>query len=142
MSAQARPARSRLIAAVHAAAARAGLDGDTRRALQRNVTGKDSCADMTVTELLAVLDRINGKTARPARGFSRRPAPNHDRAALVRKVYALLGDRPVKYAEGILRHMFGDDAPDVLEWAKPDQLWRLVCALEYDKKRRAARAEK
>lgn len=145
------PFRSRLISAIHAAATKQGLDADTRRAMQKAITGKESCADMTEHELRRVLEHISprktGTDTSEASNASgdvsvpvlRRPVPARDKAALVRKVYALLGeaDRPVKYAEGILRHMFKDEAPDALEWAKPEQLWKLVCALEYDKRRRA-----
>ena len=62
MAARADPARRRrLIAAVHAAAAKAGLDDETRRALQERVTGKRSAADMTPAELGRVLDAIHGR---------------------------------------------------------------------------------
>ncbi len=143
-----RPLRNRLIGAIHAAATKAGMDADTRRALQRDEVGKESCSDMTDGELRCVLNRISpqkrglnqaqrsGDGSVPAFAGSRRPTPQRDKVALVRKVYALLGDKPVSYAEGILKHMFKDDAPDKLEWATPDQLWRVVCALEYNARRR------
>ncbi len=143
----ARPLRTRLIGAIHAAATKAGIDPDTRRTLQCDETGKSSCADMTENELRRVLERISPnqrnntdphRHCEPSAAISRprRPVPQKDKAALVRKIYALLGDRPVAYAEGILKHMFKDKAPEKLEWATPDQLWRVVCALEYNAKRR------
>ncbi len=129
-----RTMRSRLIGAIHAVAAKNGIDDETRRALQQDSTGKASCSDMTEHELRRVLERITGNREIPAR--SKRPTVPEDKKKLVNKVYALLGDRPISYAEGILKHMFGNQAPEVMEWAKPDQLWRLVSALEYDKKRK------
>lgn len=146
----ARSLRSRLIGAIHAAATKAGIDNDTRQALQRDCVGKASCKDMTEPELRKVLDRISPPSKRNAgprpslstvncqlsTAGTRRPTPQRDKAALVRKIYALLGDRPVSYAEGILKHMFKDKAPDTLEWATPEQLWKVVCALQYDSKRR------
>ena len=155
MNTQPRTIRARIIGAIHAAAAKAGIDEDTRRALQQDAVGKTSCADMSEPELRRVLERIKGKMWNPQnRGLChgtvpgsagpRRPAPQRDKVSLVRKVYALLEDagRPVSYAESILKHMLNDDAPDALEWAKPEQLWKLVCALEYDKKRRQKGKEK
>lgn len=54
---------------------------------------------------------------------------------LLGKVYALLGDRPLSYAEGILRRMYGEAAPARLEWASNEQLGKLVAALNYDRRR-------
>jgi phage gp16-like protein len=126
--------RKRLIAAVHAGARRLGLDEETRRAMQARITGHRSCAEMTEQDLERVLDHL-----RRAGFRRRRPAPAEDRAPLVRKVYALLGDRPVAYAEGILRHMYGKHAPHRLEWANPSQLRKVVAALEYDRRRHPCR---
>ncbi len=55
--------RRRLIAAVHAAAKKAGLDEETRRDLMERVTGKRSAAEMTLSELGRVLDAIHGRAA-------------------------------------------------------------------------------
>lgn len=118
-----------MIAAVHAAAARRGLDETARRALQERLTGHASCAQMTETQLAHVLDHLHGR-ARPARP---RPAP--DRAPLIAKIYALLGARPVAYAEGILARMYGHRAPARLEWADSEMLRKVVAALEYDRRR-------
>lgn len=126
--------RARLIAAVHAGARRLGLDDETRRVLQVRLTGHATCSEMTEQELERVLDHLRRAGFRP-----RRPQPATDRAPLVRKVYALLGDRPVAYAEGILRHMYGEHAPHHLEWATPTQLRKVVAALEYDRRRHACR---
>jgi phage gp16-like protein len=126
--------RRRLIAAVHAGARALGLDDESRRALQIRLTGHASCADMSEQELRLVLDYLRRAGFRP-----RRPAPAEDRAPLVRKVYALLGDRPVAYADGILRQMYGEHAPHRLEWANPTQLRKVVAALEYDRRRHPCR---
>lgn len=47
-------ARTRLIRRIHAQARSRGLDEAGRRALQERLTGKASCADMTLTELQRV----------------------------------------------------------------------------------------
>ena len=126
-----RDRRTRLIAAVHAGARRFGLDDETRRALQLRLTGHASCSEMTEQDLERIVDHLRRAGFRPRRPVS------EDRAPLVRKVYALLGDRPVAYAEGILRHMYGEAAPHHLEWATPTQLRKVVAALEYDRRRHA-----
>lgn len=62
MTAAARAApdrRRRMIGAVRAACQRQGLADDDRRALQAEITGKASLADMDVADLGRVLDRLN-----------------------------------------------------------------------------------
>jgi phage gp16-like protein len=62
-------ARRKLIMAVRAACRRLGLEDDDRKAIQLEVTGKASLADMNAAEMGAVLDRLNRD--RPG-GFSDR----------------------------------------------------------------------
>ena len=57
--------RRKLIMAIRAAARRHGLEDDDRRALQADLTGKASLADMTAGELGRVLDRLNRDWKRP-----------------------------------------------------------------------------
>jgi phage gp16-like protein len=119
-----------MIAAVHAAARQLGMDDETRRAVQARIVGNASCADMDEGQLAQVLDELR-------RRLRRGHPPAADRAPLLRKVYALLGRRPAAYAEGMLRHMYGERAPHRLEWATPDMLRKVVAALEYDRRRHA-----
>ena len=51
--------RKKLIGAVRAAAHRLRMDDDDRKAIQLEVTGKASMADMNVAELGKLLDRLN-----------------------------------------------------------------------------------
>lgn len=69
-----------------------------------------------------------------------KPSVSAERQGLVDKLEALLADaaRPWNYARAMALRMFGLQ----LEWCTGDQLRRLVAALEYDKRRRAAREEK
>ena len=53
-------ARRRLIAAVHMAAKKHGVEGDDYREMLRTVTGKDSCRQLSIDEMGRVLDRLNG----------------------------------------------------------------------------------
>lgn len=51
------PRRKRLIAQAHLAAKQAGcVDDEERRLVQRMVTGKESCAEMTTQELVRLID--------------------------------------------------------------------------------------
>lgn len=53
--------RRALIGLAHKAAALAGLDDETRRAVQVEVTGKESCGEMSERELLALLRHYKAK---------------------------------------------------------------------------------
>lgn len=121
--------RSRLIKAIHAAARSRGIDADSRHALQKEVTGKESLTDMTVQELARVLDRINGK--------ERAAAPHRPWAGKIRALWWTLYwlgeihdtsdkgiDAFVKRQGGVVALRFLDHrgAPAVIEalksWAK------------------------
>jgi len=54
--------------AVFAACRAQGLDDDTRRALQKRLTGKDSLAEMSPREVARVLDHLNARAAPAAYG--------------------------------------------------------------------------
>lgn len=120
---------------IHIARKQLALDDDTYRDMLWTLARVRSAKDLDDAGRQAVLDHLK------ARGFKARrkrgPTPAGDRSPLLNKVYALLGDRPVTYAEGILRHMYRDTAPARLEWATPEQLHKVVAALSYDKRRRA-----
>lgn len=51
--------RRKLMAQAHMAAARLGMDEETRRAAQVAVTGKASCAEMTEAELARLVQHFN-----------------------------------------------------------------------------------
>lgn len=132
-----RDRRSRELAAIHAAARELGMDDDSYRAMLWTVARVRSAADLDDAGRRAVLDHLRERGWRPRRRH--RPRPAEDRAPLLRRVYALLDDRPVSYAEAILRHMYGDSAPARLEWCTPQQLRAIVAALYYDAKRHGRR---
>lgn len=124
------------IGRVHGAAAKLGLDDDTRRALQLQVTGVASCARMTVRQLLDVMEALY------QRGYprpKREPMVSVERSPLVKKLQAQCQAQGYPYPEyvlGISRRMFGEAAPTVVAWHTPDQLRRMVAALSYDQRRR------
>jgi phage gp16-like protein len=142
-------ARKKDLAIIHAAKKRMGLDDESYRDLLEGVTskggtkqGKRSAADLTASErqaVIAEMERQGGQTAPRLKG--KRIQPADERAPLLSKVYALLYhlDLSIEYALGILKQMFKDKAPARLEWANSSQLHKLVAALEYHKKRSAAK---
>lgn len=75
--------RAALIRSVHAAARRLALDEETRRAVYRRVTGRESLTGMTEAELAATAAEF--RRLAPARPGLRKASPK----AHVRLVYAL-----------------------------------------------------
>lgn len=133
-----------MIAKIHIAKQQLGMDDASYRAmLQRISDGRTtSSTTMRVLELELVLKEMAAKGfhPRPARAKKSRPRPARDRAALISKVTALLADarRPDEYADRMAQHMFHVDA---WRFLTPDQLWRLVAALQIDANRRNAGAK-
>ncbi len=133
------------IRAIHAACRAQGMDDETRKALQVQLTGKASLKDMGLFDLDSVLNRLN------ARGAGREinewafvfklPA---ERQALARKIYRLaermgaaqvppIGPMSKRYIEGIAEHMLGADT--VLQFCTSEILHKVVQALEIHCKR-------
>jgi phage gp16-like protein len=101
------------------------------------------------TALLEELRRKGFKAVERAKRRTRvdrllRAAPKEirdDVAPMVEKIEAMLQDagREWPYAHGMARRMFGVAR---VEWLRPDQLHKLIAALEYDRRRRAKRGAK
>jgi len=121
------------LAKIHLAKKALGMDEEAYRALLRRVAGVESAGEATATgraRLLAEFQRLGWRPKR-RRGVR----PSETRQPQLRKIHALLGERPVAYAEGILKRMYGEAAPARLEWAGPEQLRKVIAALEYDRRR-------
>lgn len=136
-----RPRRARDIAAIHATAAKLGMDTadpnpeSEYRSILWTLGRVRSSRELDYTGLQRVrahLTRLMLTGAEP-----RRPRPAADRERLVAKIRAMLhaAGRTDAYADGMARRMFRCDR---YEWLTPDQLRRLVAALEYDARRRRA----
>lgn len=131
--------RKLLIAIAHVAAARLGLDEDTRRAVQRAVTGVASCSQMDVAALQRLIRHYQRKGAQVWL-----PGPvvkaSEDRAPLIGKLAALChaGGYPFPaYPLAILKHM--GCAVERIEWAPAPMLRNAVAAMRYQEKRKEAR---
>lgn len=130
--------RKRMIAIAHVAAARLGLDEETRRTVQQAVTGVDSCAKMDVAALQRLIRHYQQKGADVWM-----PGPlvkaSEDRAPLIGKLAAMChaGGYPFPaYALGILKHM--GCAVERIEWAPAPMLRAAVAAMRYQEKRKEA----
>lgn len=131
--------RNRQLGRIHAGQKALGLDDDTYRALLERVTGKRSSADMTSDERNAVIAEMvrQGFEDEEAEGrkavFAGKPK-NVQGVPLLRKVEALLADhkRPWSYAHAMAKQMFDRDR---LEFLRPDELHKLVAALQVDANR-------
>lgn len=131
------------IKAIHAACRKLGIDTDTRRDLQMEITGKASLSDMSISEVSRVLDALNRRASGESEWrFVFRLAA--DRQPYGRKIYRLaervgaLMQPPVPvaskaYIEGIARQMRGCEQP--LEFCDAEQLLKIVQALEVHLKR-------
>lgn len=132
--------RQRELGKIHLLAKKAGLDDDAYRLMLREVAGVSSSKDLNPLGRGKVLDhlsRITG-TVDPNAG---RPNNLAERP-LLRKIGALLADsgRPWAYvtAKGkkgtsMVQRLAGVDA---LEFATDEGLYKIVQALEVDKRRR------
>lgn len=134
------------IKAVHAACRAHGIDEDTRRAIQIQVTGKASLKDMSALDLTDLLNHLNRRSKGDKDGnewrFTFKLTP--DRRTYCTKIYRLaqrigaLQSPPVPvmskaYIEGVAAQMRGCDQP--LEFCDTEQLHKIVQALEVFLKR-------
>lgn len=131
------------IKAVHAACRAQGIDDDTRRAIQIQVTGKASLKDMSALDLTDLLNHLNrrGKGGNEWAFVFKLPP---ERRSYGKKIYRLaerlgalmepaVAVASKAYIEGVTRQMRGCDQP--LEFCDPEQLHKVVQALEVYLKR-------
>jgi phage gp16-like protein len=134
--------RRRELAAIHAQAKKLGMARDVYESMLERVTGLRSSALLDAPgrrAVIAELVRLEGKPrerGRPAPGAPTDVAPA--KRAMVAKIGALLSDaqREWNYAHSMARRMYHVQR---VEWCQPDQLHRLIAALEIDRRRRASR---
>ena len=131
------PVRRRLLAAIHARAKAVGIPEDDRRDLQARLTGRRSCADMTLPQLRRVAEdlRLAELRLRP-RPVDAGRAPDA-REGMRRRARALarnLGVAGDAYLDAITRRQSGVAFGD----ADPQQLRGVIAALYRQGKRREA----
>lgn len=139
--------RNRELAAIHVAKKQLALDDGTYRDMLFMLTRKRSSAELDQAERRTVIEHLRKrgftkaeKPAQPApHDHGRKPIVAADKQGLVDKLEAQLAAaaRPWNYVRSMAKRMYRIDQ---LEWASATQLRGLVAALEYDQRRRKARA--
>lgn len=120
------------LAKIHLAKKQLGMDDDAYRDMLWSVARVKSAADLDSTGRARVLGHLRSRGFRPKqRG---RTTPAGDREFLIRKIRKQCQVAGVwsEYADGMARRMFGVER---FEWCNPDQLRRIVAALNYHIKR-------
>lgn len=130
--------RRRQLAAIHCA--RRDLFGDDEDSYRDAVWAccrARSAADLDEPGRLRLIEHFQKLGWRAGR--KGRSTPAEGKAGLVGKIRAMLAQakRPDAYADGMSKKMFKVER---FEWLNEDQLRRLVAALNYDAKRREAKA--
>ena len=130
------------LAKIHIGAKQLGdYSEESYRDMLEAVVGVRSSKDLDAAGRRKVLSHLVScgvKFRRPRKKGRGVPAP--EKARLIRKIDALLinargGARPRSYGEQILRRMTSHPHRTPLEWATPDQLVRVVQALEIERRR-------
>ena len=126
--------RKNRIAAIHLGKKALGLDDDIYRDLLEQVTGKRSAKDMTDDNLVDVLKHMETLGFSQRKDFGRKPKVTLTKQQLIDKIEALLTDagKHWNYALGIAKNMFKKEK---LEFCTERELWKIVAALEYQKRR-------
>jgi len=125
------------LAIIHIAKTQCGWTEEEYRHTLKDGFGVSSSKELTSKQADKLLARFQAEGFRivskeKKRNQGKKPATpaNWDRLPLLKKIGAILGDLGKKeaYADAIARRMF---AVDAYRWCTPEQLWKIVAALEY-----------
>jgi phage gp16-like protein len=122
-------------AAVHIAKAQLGQTEKEYRAALAKV-GVTTSKDLTFRKFHELMDNFKADGFRPyaKRAFVRAPEAGFDKAPMLKKIAAILGDLGLqwRYADGVSRQMFSVDS---CSWCTPEQLHKVIAVLEYHRKK-------
>jgi|SRR5450830_293219 len=129
--------RTRELAMIHIAKKDLGLDDDTYRAMLWTVARVSSSSALDHAGRANVLTHLKARGWKPKRNGIKTEPPKNVKlssVALVSKIGALLTvlQKPWAYADGMAVKMF---KVEKLTWLTPQQLHKMVAALEYAKVR-------
>lgn len=136
--------RNNELAQIHIAKAQLGMADEAYRGILWTIGRVTSSKDLDFAGRQRVIEHMRKcgwKPAPPKRPRAPDPAWDWvnkaaaDRQPMLRKIAVILkkAEREKAYADGIAKHMFG---VDLVEFCAPQQLHRIVAALEFDKRRR------
>lgn len=141
-------ARRRVLGAIHALAKECLMEDDAYRCLVARVSAQHgpeqrSAGKCTPQQLDAIANELRRIAGKPAQAAGRRRTwsgkPKGDLTAQMGKVEALLADagREWAYAHSVAKRVCKVER---VEWCNPDQLAKVIAALQIDADRRARRA--
>jgi phage gp16-like protein len=128
--------RNAMIAKIHVAKAQLGLDDAAYRAMLKSITGKESCAQLSASDLSRVLDAVKDKGWKPKaakKAKSKAPLADSDQAKKIRALWlqlrnlGVLRDSSEKALGSYIHRMTGVSA---LNWLSPAQCSRVIEALK------------
>jgi len=128
----------RQLARIHCLKKQLGMDDDAYRHMLREIGGADSASDLTPDGRAKVIRHL-ARLAGAKKQYPGRPH-NADIQPQIRKIEALLAEakRPWGYALALCKRIAKKDR---IEFCDTDDLRKIIAALEYDKRRRPARAD-
>lgn len=138
--------RKKYIKAVKSAQRQLGMDDATYRVMLEACTGQRSATECSLAQLGAVLDHLRRVGAtHPKAGGKRRLVPTADKASLMQKVWALLGElervtgqpHSMAYADAICQR---NAWCSVVDFANPQILHQLVGSLSRTLQAKARKA--
>jgi phage gp16-like protein len=133
--------RQRDLAKIHIAKKQLGLDEQTYREMLQAVSGVASAADLCPAgrrKVLAHLSRAGFKSRKGKNTFPGRPdfakLYGTGKLAMLQKIEAYLAEakRPWAYVHAMAKRMCKVDR---VQWCAPDQLRKIIVALEFDARR-------
>ena len=142
--------RRRSLAAIHATAHQLGLDDDVYRDLVHRVSAEHgeaqrSAGKCSQKQLDAIANELRRQVGKPAKAAARAAVwagkPKGDLTPQLTKIEALLADagREWAYAHALAKRLC--DGTARVEWCNPDQLAKVIAAMQIDANRRARRAQ-
>ncbi|EAU53549.1 gp16 family protein [Mariprofundus ferrooxydans] len=127
------------LAKIHLAKKDLGLDDDTYRDVLWTICRVRSAADLDSTARFKLIKHFEslGWKQKGNRNWGRKPAVTADKTQLLSKLEALLADNRLawSYADGMAQRMF---KVDKVAWLNPEQLRKLVAALQISVNRKKA----
>lgn len=140
--------RKRVLGAIHATAHKLGLADDVYRDLVQRVSAEHgpaqrSAGKCTQRQLDAIANELRRIAGKPAQDAQNAPQwagkPRGDLSPQLGKVEALLADagREWAYAHALAKRLCKVNR---LEWCNPDQLAKVIAAMQIDADRRARRS--
>lgn len=137
--------RNALLAQIHIGRKALGLDEDTYRDMLEAATGKRSCADMRLGDLVKICGQLEKiaqaqgvELSKPRHPGKPANMEHSGKGPLLKKIEALLADGKLSwdYANGIAKRMYGVER---VEWLDPRRMVSVVTALVKAQQKREAR---